>query len=449
LTTRLARGGAAGWQWRDDAPVNGSFHARLPRIGVWSLLAPPGWRLRGSLVADVNFAGTKADPQMNGMLAADDLALRSVVDGIEMQGGRLRARLAGRRVLLEEFILHGSGANGGTLNATGEGAWTAQGPEARMAAELTKLRASIRTDRQLTVSGHIAGKRDANGTVVNGNLHIDQAVLDLPDQTVPKLGDDVVVRNAAAPITSREAAAMGQAAKPASDKLQVAVDVDLGDDFRVRGLGIDTKLKGTLAVSGQSIAQPRIVGTIHAAGGEYQAYGQRLEIERGIIRFTGPVDNPSLDVLAIRPNITQRVGVLISGSALNPFVRLYAEPDLPDAEKLAWLVTGRPAPATGAESALVQQAALALLASRTGGGKQGIAASLGLDELSFRREGSEGPSVTVGKRFGRNFYAAYERGLAGAVGTIYIFYDVTRKLTLRAQAGERQAVDLIYKLAFD
>jgi translocation and assembly module TamB len=184
-------------------------------------------------------------------------------------------------------------------------------------------------------------------------------------------------------------------------------------------------------------------------GGEYQAYGQRLDIERGVIRFTGPVDNPSLEVLAIRPNITQRVGVQVSGTALNPFVRLYSEPDLPDAEKLAWLVTGRAAPATGAESALVQQAALSLLASRTGVNKQGIAGTLGLDELSFRREGAEGPSVTVGKRFGRRFYAAYERGLSGAIGTLFIFYDITRRLTVRAQAGERQAVDLIFTLAFD
>lgn len=450
LTTRLARGGTAGWQWPDGAPLDGSLRARLPRIGVWSLLAPPGWRLRGSLMADVNVSGTKGDPQLNGTLAADDLALRSVVDGIEMQGGRLRARLEGRRALLDEFTLYGSGPNGGSLGAKGEGAWTSAGPQASIAAELTKLRASIRSDRQLTLSGHLDAKRDAGGTAVTGNLRIDQALIVLPDQGTPKLGDDVVVRNAAAPITKREAKAVEDAAAKPADKLQVAVDINLGDDFRVRGVGVDTRLRGTLALSGQSITQPRIVGTIATRGGEYQAYGQRLDIERGVIRFTGPVDNPSLDVLAIRPNITQRVGVQISGSALNPFVRLYSEPDLPDAEKLAWLVTGRAAPASGAESALVQQAALALLASRTGANKQGgIAATFGLDELSFRREGGEGPSVTLGKRFGQHFYAAYERGLSGAVGTLYIFYDITRKLTARAQAGDRQALDLIYTLTFD
>ena len=72
----LARGGAAGWQWPGTAPLSGALHARLPRIGVWSLLAPPGWRLRGSLVADVDFSGTKADPHASGTLSADDLALR-------------------------------------------------------------------------------------------------------------------------------------------------------------------------------------------------------------------------------------------------------------------------------------------------------------------------------------------------------------------------------------
>jgi translocation and assembly module TamB len=449
VATRLVRGGAAGWQWPADAPLSGELHAQLPRIGVWSLLAPPGWRLRGSLVANVGIGGTRGDPQLTGTLSADDLALRSVVDGVEMQGGRLRMRLEGKRVVIDEFTLHGSGPDGGTLTAKGEGSLTSAGPQATLTAELTKMRASIRSDRQVTVSGNVSATRDANGTRVEGKLQIDQAKIILPDQSTPKLSDDVVVRNAAAPITKREAAAEEEAAKKPSEKLQVAIDVDLGRDFHVQGLGVDTRLRGSVAITGTSIADPRIVGTIRAAGGEYRAYGQRLEIERGIIRFTGPVENPALDVLAIRPNITQRVGVQVTGTARAPFVRLYSDPQLPDAETLAWLVTGRPAPATGAESALVQQAALALLASRSGGGKQGIAATLGLDELSFRREGTEGPSVTLGKRFSRKFYAAYERSLSGAMGTLYIFYDMTRRLTVRGQAGERTAVDLIYTFEFD
>jgi translocation and assembly module TamB len=451
LVTRLAPGGAAGWQWPASAPIDGRLRAQLPRIGVWSLLAPPGWRLRGSLSADVKAAGTKGDPQLSGSIAADDLALRSVVDGIELRNGRLRAALQGNRVVVSEFTLHGAGErdNGGTVVARGEAGWVNGKPQVQATAQLTRLRASIRADRQLTLSGNLAARLDGSGAEVNGRLKVDQARIVLPEENEPKLGDDVVVRNApAGTLVKERQAEPTPAPASATRRLVLAVDLDLGEDFQLRGRGLQTRLRGTLALSGQSITAPRLAGTITTMGGEFRAYNQQLDVERGVLRFTGRIDNPALDILAIRPNITQRVGVLITGNAQAPFIRLYAEPDLPDGEKLAWLVTGRASPSGGAEAALVQEAALALLSSRRSGGG-GLAGSLGLDQLSVRRDSSEGAVVTLGKRFARNFYASYERSLSGALGTLYIFYDVSRRLTVRAQAGERAGVDLIFTFAFD
>ncbi len=451
LATRLSRGGPAGWQWAADAPISGDVKAQLPRVGVWSLLAPPGWRLRGSLEAGLAIAGTRADPQLTGSLNADDMALRSVVDGVELQGGRLRSTLEGRRLVVQELILTGAGpaATGGRIKAAGEGSWVDGKPVLRMTAQVERLRASIRDDRQLTVSGSLEARLDGAGTRINGQLKVDQASLVLPDEEAPRLGSDVVVRGASSPAGLPQAAAPAPAA-PGVTPFFMVVAIDLGDDFRVRGRGIDTRLGGTLSLEGQSIAAPRLSGVINTAGGEYRAYGQRLDIERGVLRFTGALDNPALDVLAIRPNQIQRVGVQISGRAQAPYVRLYAEPDLPEVEKLSWLVLGRPAANGGAEAALLQQAAVALLASRTGGASGGLASTLGLDELSFRRgDGNEGAAVTLGKRFARNFYAAYERSLSGALGTLFVFYDLSRRVTVRAEAGERTAVDLIFTLSFD
>ncbi len=448
LASRLERGGAAGWFWPETAALDGSLQAQLPRIGVWSLLAPPGWRLRGALAANIAVAGTRADPQLSGTIVADDLALRSVVDGVELRGGRLRARLDGQRLVIDEFMLHGAqaaGGDGGTLMATGEGAWTRDGPQARLAVRLDRLRGSIRSDRQLTVSGELAASVDAAATELTGRLKVDSARIVVPEESAPQLGDDVVVRGAATRPTRTQARAAEPQRTDDGRRLRLDIALDLGNDFRVQGHGIATRLRGTLQVAGQSLTAPRVTGTIRTVGGEYRAYGQWLDIERGVLRFTGAVDNPSLDILAIRPNMLQRVGVQITGNVLNPYVRLHAEPDLPDAEKLSWLVLGRPSASGGAEAALVQQAALALLASRSGqGGGKGIAGSLGLDQVSFSRDAAEGPAVTLGKRLGRNFYAAYERSLSGALGTLYIFYDLTRRITVRAEAGERTAVDLIF-----
>ncbi|MCY1531589.1 TamB, inner membrane protein subunit of TAM complex [compost metagenome] len=149
------------------------------------------------------------------------------------------------------------------------------------------------------------------------------------------------------------------------------------------------------------------------------------------------------------------MGVQISGSAQTPRVRLISTPELPDSEKLAWLVLGRPASGAGAEAAVLQQAALALLAGNEGGLDSRLASALGLDELSYRGESSASngtttaSAVTVGKRLSSQLYLTYERSLAGAMGTVSMFYDLSRRLTLRARAGEENALDLIFTQRFD
>lgn len=454
LRTQLSRQTPAGqteprWQWPDDAPLTGQIKAQLPRIGVWSVLAPPGWRLRGAVAADLTVQGTRGDPQLRGTLEANDLALRSVVDGIELGNGRLRAQLEGTRMRINEFSLQGAGprGTGGVLRAEGEAAWVAGQPQVMLNTRLERLRVSVRNDRQITLSGQLQGLLVNGQPEINGLLKVDQARITLPSEDRPQLGDDVVVRG----LPTQAAASRGPRAP-----VKLAVQIDLGEDFLIQGRGVDTRMRGILALLGDSMATPKLYGTLLTFNGQYRAYGQRLDIEEGVLRFAGPIDNPALEILAIRPNLTQRVGVQISGTALLPRVRLYAEPELPDAEKLSWLVLGRSSASGGAEAALLQQAALALLGSRTGADTGGLAATFGLDELSIRAPGgatengsASGGAITLGKRFSRNFYAAYERSLSGAVGTLFLFYDLSQRLTVRAQAGEQAAVDLIFTVPYE
>jgi translocation and assembly module TamB len=111
------------------------------------------------------------------------------------------------------------------------------------------------------------------------------------------------------------------------------------------------------------------------------------------------------------------------------------------------VVLGRSAAGSGADTALLQRAAAAMLAGRGGTGK-GIAGRLGLDDLSVAPDSTSGAVVRVGKQFANNFYASYERSLQGAMGTLYLFYDVSRKLTVRAEAGDRTGIDLIFTFSW-
>ncbi|OUL98355.1 translocation/assembly module TamB domain-containing protein [Variovorax sp. JS1663] len=483
---------AGGWQWAADAPLAGKVSARLPNLGVWSMLAPPGWRVAGTLEADAALSGNRTLPRWNGTLAADQLALRALVEGLDLRNGRLRAALTGERIEITEFTLKGgtgsatripgqsgnlstaaseAASDGGSLSARGELSWgpapaTGTGIRLAVQTQLRKLRVLVRTDRQVTLSGDLQTRLDNGQFTVRGNLKTDRAVIILPDETAPSLGSDVVVRSAAKDREAAETARRQAASEAASQAAQgaraetakppdIAIGFDLGEDFAVQGRGITTRLEGKLDIRSTALnAPPRISGEVHTVKGQYRAYGQRLDVETGIARFNGPYDNPALDILAIRPNISQRAGVQITGSAQSPRVRLYSEPALSDAETLSWVILGRASATSGGESLLLQQAALALL-GKLGSGSSGggLASRFGLDEIGFKGPSSGGEvresAVTLGKRLSKDFYVTYERSLSGTLGTLFMFYDLTRSLTLRGQAGQQSGIDLIYTLKYD
>jgi translocation and assembly module TamB len=464
------------WALPGTAPVGGSLQLDLPPMDAWSVLAPPGWRMRGTMNAHVNLEGTVAEPKWSGTLQANDLALRSLVDGIDFSQGRFEARLHDQQLDISNFSLRGAGASGargdnsavgGTLNITGSAQLqpantTRNGLHLQLQAKAQALRLSARPDRRVTVSGKLSADWLNDRLTVRGALLADQALFTLPEDSTPRLGSDVVVRGAPGRDDQPRATARTATSTDRAPQIDLQIDLDPGKDFQVRGMGVDTRLVGKLKLSANNPTQPSLNGTLRTVDGTYRAYGQRLDIERGLIRFTGPPDNPALTVLAIRPKLTQRVGVQISGTALAPIITLYADPDLPEADKLGWLLLGRSPTGGGAEAAVMQQAALALLGKTGQGMTDSLSQALGLDEISFgsggsattgssdtANTGSGSASITLGKRLSKDFYLAYESSFNGAMGVLRIFYDLSKNLTLRAQTGEESAVDLIYTLRYD
>jgi translocation and assembly module TamB len=129
-------------------------------------------------------------------------------------------------------------------------------------------------------------------------------------------------------------------------------------------------------------------------------------------------------------------------------VRLYSEPEMSDSDKLSWLVLGRAPEGLGrADTALLQRAAMALLAGEEGGSGDKVIKALGLDEFSVRQEGEgelRNTVVALGKQVSRRWYVGYERGINSTVGTWQAIYRIAQKFTLRGQTGEDNAVDLIW-----
>jgi translocation and assembly module TamB len=244
-------------------------------------------------------------------------------------------------------------------------------------------------------------------------------------------------------VVLRKGDAQRTVAASAAPKVEMSLLVDLGKDLRLKGRGIETRLAGDLTLTTPS-GVLTAVGNIRAEGGRYEAYGQMLDVERSVVRFVGPLNNPILDILALRPNreSDDRVGVSITGTALQPRIKLYAVPERSDTDKLAMLVLGRNFDELGRdETALIQTAALALLSGERGGS---FSSKLGLDTLSVRQANSGSSStkdvvITVGKQISDKVYVGYEQGLSGAAGTVQLVYRLSQRITLRAQAGKQDS----------
>ncbi|KKW68590.1 hypothetical protein AAV94_04295 [Lampropedia cohaerens] len=463
--TTLARQGGS-WSLPPQAPLSGRVQAQLPDLSLWGALAPPGWRITGALSADVALAGTVQAPQLQGPIRADSLNLRSVLDGVDLHEGQLRADLQGNRLLIESLTFQGgTGSNAyvrglsgnrtpapterGSMTASGTIDWSGvanaapgqTGIAMDVRAQLDAMQVLVRNDRQVSISGELAAGLSDGALRVRGNVNVDRASITLPESGAPTLGSDVVVVRGE---TAENEVPLPRGQLTTAQPMDMAITLNLGRDFALQGYGITTRLEGELTIrSATSGNDPvSIVGEIRTDEGRYRAFGQALDVETGLVLFSGPMTNPSLNLLALRPNLPDniRAGVRVTGTALAPRVQLYSEPTLPESETLSWVVLGR-APGAGSDGNAMQQAALGLLAGSVG---NSLAQGLGFDEVGLSESG-----VSIGKRLSDQLYVTYEAGLSGAASTLYVFYDITRRLTARGETGEQTAVDLIYTLTYD
>ncbi len=238
----------------------------------------------------------------------------------------------------------------------------------------------------------------------------------------------------------------------------VDLELDFGDRFEVIGEGLDAIVGGKVHVVTAPDGTLTGRGAINAERGTYTAYGQRLTIERGKLYFDGPLDNPGLDVLALRKNLQVEAGVEVTGTVRVPRVQLTSTPPVPDNEKLSWLVLGHGLDrASNADLSALQIAFAAATDPNAAPIGQRVARTLGLDDISVRAadasrtttSGGTGQVVAFSKRFSENLSLIYEQGLSVANNALKIEYALSRGLTLRAEAGLVSGVGIYYSRSFD
>jgi len=423
-----------------DGPLTARATAALASLRPLGVLLDGQPLIDGAVNASLAVDGTPRSPRVTGRINASGLALEIPSHGVRLVDGRLAATLDADALRMDEFEIRG-----------GEGRLTARGVAPRagdtaLTWQAENLRLFGLPDRLLTVDG--AGKLQiVRGEVVlEGALTAREGYIEFARRGSTTLGDDVVV-------VGRPAQSARAAARQRSP-LRAGLDLDFGRKFRIVGAGLDTGLTGKLRVDTRDSGEFLGKGEISAVNGLYFFLGQRLEVERGRLIFDGPLENPALDVLAVRRGLAVEPGVEVTGTLRTPRVQIVSRPPLPEGEKLAWLVLGRGLDnASAADAILLQSAAASLLDDANAIPIQRrIALSMGLDDIGVKAGTggtAQGSAVSVGKRLSDRLYLTFEQGLAAARTLVMLEYLLGRGFRVRASGGQDNALGVFYTRSFD
>ncbi|MFT7958344.1 translocation/assembly module TamB domain-containing protein, partial [Salmonella enterica subsp. enterica serovar Typhimurium] len=80
----------------------------------------------------------------------------------------------------------------------------------------------------------------------------------------------------------------------------------------------------------------------------------------------GPIANPNINILAMRRNQDVEAGVSVTGNANQPRVQLVSEPNVPDDEKLSWMMFGHGTDSSSIGQRTASSQALALVGNMGG-----------------------------------------------------------------------------------
>ncbi|SMF51406.1 translocation and assembly module TamB [Alteromonadaceae bacterium Bs31] len=225
-------------------------------------------------------------------------------------------------------------------------------------------------------------------------------------------------------------------------------DVQLvaAENIRFEGFGLSTDIEGRVHFTRDNSRVNQLQGGLSLPEGEFKAYGQTLEIENGQIYFSGPVNNPALDVRAARRIDSVSAGIWLHGTARRPESSLYSTPSMSEADILSYMITGRPmSQSNSSESSHMEAAALAMGLRQALPALQKIGSQFGLSDISVEAgPAGGGGSIAAGKRLNDKLFVKYQYGLVGAVGRFVIEYQLTQRLKMEAGSGETDTIDLTY-----
>ena len=413
----------------EGRPVEGKFKLEGLDIALAGLFTGLE-EVAGEVNGEGSISGPLMKPALRGEVALTNgrvvdprlpLPLEEVVASVEFNGysADIRGRVSSNA--RSEALIRGSldwqGAPGGEVRITGDRLPFSIEPYAHL--EVAPDLTIAFREGELSVGGRIE--------VPRGDIKIEG----LPAQAVSVSEDEVIVG-----VEQEE---------PLIRSLDMDVTVVVGED-RVSfvAFGVTGDLEGTLRIGNDMDTR----GTLQLVDGQYEAYGQELELRRARLLFVGSLAQPYLDIEAVRQVDTVVAGIRLSGPVQSPTTEVFSSPDMPQAEALSYVILGR-APGGQTDDGQMGRAAISLGLTQVNKVTGQIGEDFGIRELTLEAEGSgDQASLVASGYLSEDLSIRYGVGIFEPITTVALRYDLGKYFYLEAASGLAASLDIFYNRDF-
>ena len=415
-----------------NKPLSGSFRLNGLDLSVARPFVPMVEKLTGRLNGSGTIAGTLMAPLVNGNLLLSDGEVSGPELPMDLEALQLQALIAGETVQLNGGWKSGKSGQG---SLTGSIAW-GQALVVDLALKGSQLPVTVEPYAKLEVAPDLKISMKGDELAIAGKVLVPRGeitVRELPPSTV-KVSDDTVI--------------IGQQTEEGTPPLAMKMDIDVAvgeDKLSFAGFGLTANLQGHVHIGDNMDTR----GELWLNDGRYRAYGQRLTVRRARLLFAGPIDQPYLDIEAIRQTDDVIAGIRLSGSAEQPTTQIFSEPAMSQEQALSYLVLGRPLSTTGEDNNMLAQAALGLGLMGSSGVTGKLASDLGIQDFQLDTEGSGNTtSVVASGNISEKLSLRYGVGVFEPANTIALRYKLSKKVYLEAAGGVASSLDIFYKRDF-
>ena len=415
-----------------NKPLSGSFRLNGLDLSVARPFVPMVEKLTGRLNGSGTIAGTLMAPLVNGNLLLSDGEISGPELPMDLEALQLQALIAGETVQLNGGWKSGKSGQG---SLTGSIAW-GQALVVDLALKGSQLPVTVEPYAKLEVAPDLKISMKGDELAIAGKVLVPRGeitVRELPPSTV-KVSDDTVI--------------IGQQTEEGTPPLAMKMDIDVAvgeDKLSFAGFGLTANLQGHVHIGDNMDTR----GELWLNDGRYRAYGQRLTVRRARLLFAGPIDQPYLDIEAIRQTDDVIAGIRLSGSAEQPTTQIFSEPAMSQEQALSYLVLGRPLSTTGEDNNMLAQAALGLGLMGSSGVTGKLASDLGIQDFQLDTEGSGNTtSVVASGNISEKLSLRYGVGVFEPANTIALRYKLSKKVYLEAAGGVASSLDIFYKRDF-